>query len=112
VGTPRGGLDVPGFWPWHDLYANALVVTNRLDEADAFLRPLEATVQQRGHRSAGARLGYVRGRLLGGRGDLAGAEDAFAGARAQLAPLPLPSERRPGSTSRTGSARFPRGATP
>jgi DNA-binding CsgD family transcriptional regulator len=93
VRTPRGGLDEPGFWPWHDLYANALVVTNRLDEADAFLRPLEATVQRRGHRSAGARLGYVRGRLLGARGDLAGAVDAFAQARARLEPLPLPYEK-------------------
>jgi len=91
--SPRGGLDEPGFWPWHDLYANALVVTNRLDEADAFLLPLEATVQQRHHRSAGARLGYVRGRLLGARGDLAGAEEAFAQARAHLAQLPLPYEK-------------------
>lgn len=91
--TPRGGLDEPGFWPWHDLYANALVVTNRLDEADAFLRPLEATVQRRGHRSAGARLGYVRGRLLGARGDLDGAQEAFAQARTRLTPLPLPYEK-------------------
>jgi DNA-binding CsgD family transcriptional regulator len=93
VRSPRGGLDEPGFWPWHDLYANALVVTNRVDEADAFLRPLEAVVAQRRHRSAGARLGYVRGRLLGARGDLAGAEDAFARARAGLEPLPLPYEK-------------------
>jgi len=87
---PRGGLDEPGFWPWHDVYANALAVTNRLDEADAFLRPLEAIALERGHRSAGARLGQVRGRLLGARGDVGGAEAAFARARALLAPLPLP----------------------
>jgi DNA-binding CsgD family transcriptional regulator len=91
--APRGGLDEPGFWPWHDLYANALVVTNRLAEADAFLAPLEATVRQRSHRSACARLGYVRGRLLGAQGDAAGAEQTFALARAQLAPLPLPYEK-------------------
>ncbi|NMH98386.1 hypothetical protein [Pseudonocardia acidicola] len=41
-------------------------------------------------RSARARLGYVCGRLLGARGDLAGAEDAFARARAQLASPSLP----------------------
>ncbi|ADB74038.1 LuxR C-terminal-related transcriptional regulator [Geodermatophilus obscurus] len=91
--TPRGGLDEPGFWPWHDVYANALVVTGRLPEAEAFLAPHEATVRRRGHRSAGARLGYVRGRLLAARGDLLGAEEAFDQARAQLAGLPMPYER-------------------
>lgn len=88
--APRGVLDEPGFWSWRDLYANALVVTNRLAEADAFLTPLEATVRQRSHRSACARLGYVRGRLLGAQGDAAGAEEVFALARVRLAPLPLP----------------------
>ncbi|SNR51652.1 helix-turn-helix transcriptional regulator [Blastococcus mobilis] len=91
--TPRGGLDEPGFWPWHDVYANALVVTGRLSEAEAFLAPHEATVRRRGHRSAAARLGYVRGRLLAARGDLLGAAEAFDGARAQLAALPMPYER-------------------
>ncbi|MHA6782971.1 LuxR C-terminal-related transcriptional regulator [Pseudonocardia saturnea] len=91
--TPRGGIDEPGFWPWHDLYANALVLTDRLADADEFLVPLEATAARRGHGSACARLGYVRGRLLGARGDLAGAEAAFALARARLAPLPLPYEK-------------------
>jgi DNA-binding CsgD family transcriptional regulator/tetratricopeptide (TPR) repeat protein len=93
VRTPRGGLDEPGFWPWHDIYANALVVTERLDDAEAFLGPLEATAQERQHRSTGARLGYVRGRLLAARGDLRGAERAFEAARAEIAGLPLPYER-------------------
>jgi hypothetical protein len=75
--TPRGGLDEPGFWPWHDVYANALIVTDRLSEAETFLVPLETTAHRRGHRSASARLGYVRGRLLAARGDLLGAERAF-----------------------------------
>jgi DNA-binding CsgD family transcriptional regulator len=91
--TPRGGLDEPGFWAWHDVYANALVVTDRLAEADMFLSPLEATAHRRGHRSVSARLGYVRGRLLAARGDLLGAEEAFDTARASLASLPLPYER-------------------
>jgi DNA-binding CsgD family transcriptional regulator/tetratricopeptide (TPR) repeat protein len=91
--TPRGGLDEPGFWPWHDVYANALVVSDRLAEAGAFLAPLEATAHRRGHRSASARLGVVRGRLLAARGDLPGAEDAFERSRAHLAALPLPYDR-------------------
>ncbi|SHN60169.1 AAA ATPase domain-containing protein [Geodermatophilus obscurus] len=93
VRSPRGGLDEPGFWPWHDVHANALVVTDRLSEAEEFLAPLETAAHQRGHRSVSARLGYVRGRLLAARGDLPGAEAAFEQARAGLAALPLPYDR-------------------
>ncbi|HEU4513244.1 MAG TPA: AAA family ATPase, partial [Nocardioidaceae bacterium] len=49
------GIHEPGFWPWHDVYANALVMTNRVDEADAFLTPHEELARDRGHRSAQAR---------------------------------------------------------
>ena len=65
-------------------------MTDRLAEAESFLAPLEATAHRRRHRSASARLGYVRGRLLAARGDLPGAEAAFEQARARLAALPLP----------------------
>ncbi|WNV77074.1 LuxR C-terminal-related transcriptional regulator [Geodermatophilus sp. DSM 44513] len=91
--TPRGGLDEPGFWPWHDVHAHALAVTDRLAEAERFLAPLEETAHRRGHRSTSARLGCVRGRLLAARGDLTGAGAAFEAARAHLAALPLPYER-------------------
>ena len=91
--TDRGGLDEPGFWPWHDTYATALVLTDRLAEADQFLTPLEATAARRGHRSTTARLGAVRGRVLAARGEHAAAEQAFTRARAQLAALPLPYEK-------------------
>ena len=56
------GIDEPGAWPWPDVYANALVVEGRYDDADEFLRPHEALAGERGHRSATARLGYARGR--------------------------------------------------
>ena len=91
--TDRGGLDEPGFWQWHDHYATALVLTDRLAEADRFLAPLEATALRRGHRSVSARLGSVRARLLAARGNHTAAEQAFERARAQLAPLPLPYEK-------------------
>jgi DNA-binding CsgD family transcriptional regulator len=91
--TPRADLDEPGFWPWHDVYANALVVSNRLDDAEAFLAPLEATARDRGHRSTSARLGGVRGRLLAARGDMPDAHAAFDGARDRIAGLPLPYDR-------------------
>lgn len=83
------GVDEPGAWPWPDVYANALVVEGRYDDADAFLRPHEALAHERGHRSATARLGYARGRLLGAQGDLHAARESFERSRALLADTPL-----------------------
>lgn len=79
----------PGFWPWADIYANALVVEGRLDDAEAFLAVHERRAFAAGHKSTQARLGYARGRLHGARGDLAAARASFDGALAALADLPL-----------------------
>jgi len=89
----RADIDEPGFWPWHDVYANALVVTNRVAEADAFLRPHERLAAERRHRSTCARLGYVRGRISGALGDIDAAKEHFEGALSQLHGMPLPYER-------------------
>lgn len=91
--TNRESVDEPGFWPWPDLYANALVVTGDLDEADTFLTRHEERAAARRHRSATARLGYARGRLTAARGDIDTARDQFDGALAQLEGLPLPYDR-------------------
>ena len=88
-----GGIDEPGAWPWVDVLANALVIEGRLEEADAFLVPHERAARDRGHRSAQARLGYPRGRLLGAQGNLPAARDAFESAAALLEDLPLPYDR-------------------
>jgi DNA-binding CsgD family transcriptional regulator len=86
---PGSGIDEPGAWPWPDVYANALVVEGRLDEAGEFLRPHEALAEARGHRSATARLGYARGRLLGALGDLDAARASFERSLDLLAPTTL-----------------------
>ncbi|MBJ8345812.1 helix-turn-helix transcriptional regulator [Antrihabitans sp. YC2-6] len=90
---PRAGIDEPGFWPWPDVYANALVMSGRVDAADGFLAAHEARAEQRGHRSASARLGYVRGRILGARNDIAGARAVFERSLESIAALPLPYDR-------------------
>ncbi|WP_425839582.1 AAA family ATPase [Streptomyces fractus] len=90
---PRGSVDEPGFWPWPDVYANALVMTGRLDEADRFLRPHEQCADARGQRSAQARLGLARGRLTAARGDIDVARGQFDRALARLDGLPLPYDR-------------------
>ncbi|MFC9551791.1 AAA family ATPase [Rhodococcus sp. NPDC056960] len=90
---PREGIDEPGFWQWPDVYANALVMAGRVDDADTFLVPHEERAAERGHRSAMARLGYARGRIAGARGDIDGARDVFEEALAHLETLPLPYDR-------------------
>ncbi|WP_427918351.1 helix-turn-helix transcriptional regulator [Streptomyces sp. cg40] len=89
----RGAVDEPGFWPWPDVYANALVMTGRLDEADAFLTRHEELAALRGHRSAMARLGLARGRLTAARGDIDAAREEFDRSLAHLEQLPLPYDR-------------------
>ncbi|MDD0858486.1 LuxR C-terminal-related transcriptional regulator [Arthrobacter alpinus] len=84
------GIDEPGFWPWHDMYADALVRKERFDEAQEFMEPLMAAARKRKHRSTTARFLVVRGQVLGTHGDLEGSRDAFEDALAQLRGLTLP----------------------
>lgn len=86
-------IDEPGFWPWRDMYADALVSAGLLDEAEAFLRPREAMARDRSRAIEVARLARVRGRLESARGNTTEAEDAFHEAVDQLGQLPLPFER-------------------
>ncbi len=89
----RGSIDEPGHWPWHDMYAHALVVEGRYAEADAFLRPHERLAADRRCASAIARLKAARGRLLGAQGDLTGSTTAFEQALETLETLPLRYDR-------------------
>ncbi|MBC3192432.1 helix-turn-helix transcriptional regulator [Pseudonocardia sp. C8] len=75
--TAGGATAEPGWWPWQDVFANALVMTGELDAAEEFLVPHERRAADRGHRSTIARLGYARGRLLGARGEHDAARAAF-----------------------------------
>lgn len=89
----HSGIDEPGFWPWQDHYANALVMTGQVAEADAFLVPHEQLANERNHRSTQARLAAVRGRIQAANGDLDAARTSFVGGLAQLDGLPLPYAR-------------------
>lgn len=66
----RVDIDQPGYWPWHDLYAHALVLAGRLDEAEALIGPPEQRALELTHRSTLARLGAVRSRIAAVRGDV------------------------------------------
>ncbi|MDO5499606.1 MAG: LuxR C-terminal-related transcriptional regulator [Propionibacteriaceae bacterium] len=84
------GIHEPGFWPWHDAYAIALVATGDREGADAFLRPHEELATARQHRSTMARLGGARGRLQFSLGDTSSGRDTFEAALGQISDLPLP----------------------
>jgi len=89
----RDAIDEPGFWPWRDLYGDALVSAGQLDEADSFLTPHEALASHRRRRSEIARLARVRGHIQSARGDAEGAEATFRHGLDQLGRLPLPFQR-------------------
>jgi len=90
---PREGIDEPGFWPWQDLYADALVSTGQLTEAAAFLEPHEELAAARGLRSAAAMLARVRGRLEAAAGRPEAAEVAFQRAQAEIEGVTLPFQK-------------------
>ena len=87
------GIDEPGFWPWQDHYANALVMVGQLEEADAFLRPHEQLAGQGQHQSTMARLASVRGRIQAASGDFDAARLTYLDALARLEKLPMPYAR-------------------
>lgn len=83
----------PGWWPWRDVYANALVLEGHLDDAEEFLARHEARAAEQGNRPELARLGWARGRLHAARGDLDAAREAFEASLAALDTLSLPWDR-------------------
>ncbi|WP_295649343.1 LuxR family transcriptional regulator [uncultured Dietzia sp.] len=83
-------IDQPGFWPWHDLYAHALVLGGRLDEAEGLIGPSESRAEAQGHRSTLARLGAVRARIAAVRGDVEECNRIFRRSLEHLDGLAMP----------------------
>ena len=75
--SSRDAVDEPGFWSWADLYAEALVATGRVAEADVLLQPHEERAARRGRASAIGRLARARGRVEAAARRPARAEGAF-----------------------------------
>ncbi|HEY7816072.1 MAG TPA: AAA family ATPase, partial [Nakamurella sp.] len=59
----RDAVDEPGFWPWVDLYADALVAVGRAPEADLFLASHERRAEESARATSIARLARARGRV-------------------------------------------------
>jgi DNA-binding CsgD family transcriptional regulator len=91
--SPNPAVDEPGFWPWQDLYGEALVADGRAEEADRFLATHERLADERGRPSTIARLARVRGRIEAALGHREAAAEAFARALEHIEPLDMPYER-------------------
>ncbi|MEV4901062.1 AAA family ATPase [Citricoccus sp. NPDC055426] len=82
--------DRVSFWPWQDTYVNALVMTNRVEEADRFLTGFEAIPRQKAVPSDLARIAWARGRITAAQGDPDEARDQFEAALGHLRGLQRP----------------------
>jgi DNA-binding CsgD family transcriptional regulator len=90
---PRSAVDEPGFWPWQDLYAHALIDLERLDEAEAFLSPHESLARVRNRPSVIVKLTRARGRLDFATGKHDEAREAFESALLVTERQRMPYER-------------------
>lgn len=82
--------DRVSFWPWQDTYVNALVMTNRVEEADRFLTGFEAIRREKPVPSDLARMAWARGRITAAQGDPDEARDHFEAALGYLRGLQRP----------------------
>lgn len=82
--------DRVSFWPWQDTYVNALVMTDQLDTADAFLTSFEGLRREREIPSDMARMAWARGRLLAAQGDPDAAKEQFEASLGHLRGLNRP----------------------
>lgn len=90
TGRSMSALDEPGFWPWHDTYAIALVAIGQVAEADEFLVPYEARAAASQHRSTMARLMSVRARVQAAQGEIEVAKETFTRAITLVSSMPMP----------------------
>jgi DNA-binding CsgD family transcriptional regulator len=90
----REGVDEPGAqWPWQELYCEALIRLDRVEEADSVLAGWEELAGLRGVRSAMVNAARVRGTLEAARKRTDLAEAAFRTALELSEPLCEPFDR-------------------
>jgi ATP/maltotriose-dependent transcriptional regulator MalT len=90
----REGVDEPGAqWPWQELYADALVRLDRLDEADSVLLAFEELAALRDAHGAMANAARVRGNLEAARKRPDLADAAFRAGLEHSRPLAVAFDR-------------------
>jgi DNA-binding CsgD family transcriptional regulator len=91
--THRDDINEPGILPWRELYADALIVSGRVDEAEAMLTALETRAAACTHRSSLAAAARVRGNLESVRRNPGLAKAAFRASLAHIEQLGMPFDR-------------------
>jgi DNA-binding CsgD family transcriptional regulator len=88
----REGLDEPGVHRWREVYVDALISLDRLEEAEAVLAPFEKLATLRRRRSCLASIACARGRIAARRGDKRKARSHFLAAVEHAESVPAPFE--------------------
>ncbi|WP_156228792.1 helix-turn-helix transcriptional regulator [Corynebacterium comes] len=84
-------ISQPGFWPWEDVWAQHLVLTGRIEEADAVTTAAEERAAESGIGSLQAKLAVPRAGILMQRGDIEGGIRRFEEAIELIETLTMPS---------------------
>ena len=92
LNAQAANLDIsqPGFWPWEDVYALALLRAGRIDDADAVTSAGESRAEGSGIRSLSAKLAIPRAGILIQRGDIDAAMELLEDATESIMALPIP----------------------
>ncbi len=93
IGLGRGVGEPGGFWPWQELWVEALIALRRLDEAEGHLLAFEEIASRRCRSSALSAAARLRGALEGARGRRDEAHAAFRLALEHASKVPMPFER-------------------
>ncbi|AJE33891.1 transcriptional regulator [Corynebacterium humireducens NBRC 106098 = DSM 45392] len=83
-------ISQPGFWPWEDVWAQHLVLTGRIDDADDLTSRAEERAAESGIGSLHAKLAVPRAGILMQHGDIEGGIRRFEEAVEQIESLTMP----------------------
>ena len=84
-------ISQPGFWPYEDVWAQHLILTGRIEEADEITTRAEERAAQSGIGSLHAKLAVPRAGILMHRGDIEGGIRRFDEALELIETLTMPS---------------------
>lgn len=84
-------ISQPGFWPWEDVWAQHLVLSGRIDDADEITSAAEERAAESGIGSLHAKLAVPRAGILMQRGDIEAGIRRFEEAVEQIESLTMPS---------------------
>lgn len=96
AGAPLAALghnvdfDQPGYWPWFELYAHALVLGGRIREAETLIDPIWRRAEPVGHATTLASIESVRARISGIRGEHEEMQALLDSSIERVSPLGIP----------------------